>query len=541
MLDKVIKCKENFRRDIIVLSLVYFLSQGFILVLTGTWWDEKTWFFSSRQQMWDVALQLGKPTSYFVFSFLMSIPEWWGRVLIFILYYLSVLGVYIIFNQIPFISSQDVMLMTSLYVIIPINDARVLLGVFPYSLGYFLFILGYSLLVLLRTKYEFKSCILRFIVLFIFFCSFTLNSNLVFYALVLLYLFWYLVDTRQIQIFYKFVDFIVIPFAYFIPKSVLFPAHGGYEGYNTVSLKKILRSILPTVIECFSALKNMFMLWGRYILIAMGCGFLIYVGYIVIRKSINTTSDDKNTDYLSMIYTMFLLLMGVGVLYLGIFPYKMMYQGNILTGVAGRSSILMGIGGAMIIYAMISMVPHRHGRIWICLLLIICGICHFNYFYLLYQQDYYRQMDITYELKANVDILSNTKNILYLTDYEPEIEATRFYSLNSNAVEAFGDQSHYIMNGVEDFAYLGNEELMNKFVYQGDYQMKDYQIGRSDEIEAIIYYHDGVGLFETLYLKCLEIIGHDKFEVVLYESNNLDIYLPGTVQYKTVYDSFFEY
>lgn len=539
MFDKIIKNNANTKRDIIVVSIIYFLSQGFLVVLTGTWWDEKNWFFSTYQQMWDISLQLGKPSSYFIFSFLTIIPELCGRVLIFILFYLSALGVYIIFNQIPFISSQDVLLITALYVIIPINDARALLGVFPYSLGFFLYILGFCLLIILQEKYEYRNFLLRMATLVIFFCSFTLNSNLVFYALVLLYILAFLIEGKKIHSFYKFLDFLIIPFVYFIFKNACFPAHGIYEGYNEVTLEKIVHNIFLTFFECVSAIKNIFSLWGRYILFASLCSFIFLGIYILERKRINNlgVSVKENKGNLPILYRIVLLVMGVMTLYLGIFPYKILDLSNRYTGVSGRSSILIGVGAAISIYALILWVPYEYCRIWMCSLLIICGICHFNYFYLLYQQDYYRQMDIIYELKENKDVLYHKKNILYLSDYEPEISTTRFYTLNSNAAIAFGDQSHFIMHGVKDLVYLENEERMYKFVNEGDYQMKDYEIGKSNEVDAIISYHDCIGLDETLYLKFLELTDHEKFEKILYKKKNFDVFVPGTEQYEDIYNS----
>ena len=78
--------EKNIRNCIIFISIIYLLSQGFLLVLTGTWWDDKTWFFSNKEIMWNVSLQMGKPTVYFIFLFLNLVPEFIRRCLIFVLF-----------------------------------------------------------------------------------------------------------------------------------------------------------------------------------------------------------------------------------------------------------------------------------------------------------------------------------------------------------------------------------------------------------------------------------------------------------------------
>ena len=104
-------------------------------------------------------------------------------------------------------------------------------------------------------------------------------------------------------------------------------------------------------------------------------------------------------------------------------------------------------------------------------------------------------------------------------------------------MEAFGDQSHFIMNGAGDLLYLENTDLLHEFVYMGDFQMKDYEIGKSDEAEAIIYYHDGIGIKDTFYLKLLELINYEKFESILFEQKNLDVYVAGDKQYMEIYSN----
>lgn len=529
-------------KSMVIISLVYLLSQGFLLILTGTWWDDKTWFFGSQEKMWDIALQLGKPTTYFILSFVKEMPEFCVRIFIFVLFYCCALGTFIIYRQLPFVNNKDAVLMALLYAAIPANDARALLSIVPYSLGFFFFIMGFCLLIVLQNKYYYKKFLLRIVVLLTFTCSFILNSNLVFFAIPLMYIFVYLIKNKKISEWYKFLDFTFIPFIYFGIKNICFPAYGSYEGYNAVNSEGIISSISGSILECVNVLKEIAFLWGRYILIGAifgGVALFVFSRKKKGLEALNNLAEANGKNKYSMPISGRVILMAIGfaVMYLAVFPYKVIGQNQILVGVEGRSSVLIGLGAAIILYAFISWIPYEYLRIFICSVLIICGICHFNRFYLIYQQDYYRQMDLIYELKENYNTLSDKKNVLYLTDYEPEILATRFYSLNSNAMEAFGDQSHFIMNGAGDLLYLENTDLLHEFVYMGDFQMKDYEIGKSDEAEAIIYYHDGIGIKDTFYLKLLELTNYEKFESILFEQKNLDVYVAGDKQYMEIYSN----
>lgn len=510
-----IQNNKKLKKSLAIISIVYLMSQGFILVLTGTWWDEKTWFFSTYEQMWNVALQLGKPSSFFVIAFLTAIPEFVGRILIFIFFYLSAIIMYFLYRELPFVDSEDALLMAILYTVIPANDARALRGVFPYSLGFILFLFGFYLLINLQKKYQYKNRALRGAVILIFICSFTLNSLLVFYLIPLCYILIYLVKTKNIRIWYKYIDFLLIPFVYFGVKNLFFPAYGIYEGYNSVSIANMFKSTLLSIEECIYVLKGILHQWRMFLF--AGAAVAIVMQKIVYRY---IKGGEKA-------YTKKCILLAIGlfITYLGIFPYTVIGQKVWLVGVAGRSSILISVGMAIVIYALILWIPLKRIRVYIYSVIVICGILHFNYFYLLYQQDYYIQLDFMQELAENYEVLEEKKNMIYLTDYHSEIDVTRFYSLNSNAAQVFKDQSRFIMYNKSDLDYLTDEKQLYAFVNEGDYQMRDYEIGKSNEIEALLNYINKLSLKDTLRLKILEITNHEKFEDVLYKNKNLEVIL----------------
>lgn len=530
MLNVINEKKEKIICSVIVLSIVYFLTNWFMLFATGTWWDEKTWFFSTNEKMWDTSLQLGKPVSYFLQRFMNDTPEWVGRSIIFITFYIALMGMYVIYNQLPFINNNEATLITLIYIAIPANDAKIMRAIYPYSFGYCLFIIGFVLLIFLQEKYQYEKFFLRVITLIFFFWSFILNSNLVFYSIILIYILYFVIKNNKIKVWYKFLDFVVLPFFFYGFKTLLFPTYGVYADYNHITVQDLLVAIIRSGGTSKLCLINVIKLWGKYVL--LGCVPAAIVGLIWLmtkagRKAENTYDSKidikKNIDKF-----LTLAIIGAVTIYVGVYAYDVVGQYCKLTGVSGRSSILLCIGMAILFYSFVSLIPYNQIKILICIIISVCGICHFNYFYLLYQQDYYRQMDLIYELKENENVLSERKNILYLTDYESEINATRFYSLNENGREAFGDQTHFIMNGINDIHYLLPEEgeVLYGFVNNGDYQMSEYQIGISTEVDAIIVYNNNITVRDTLSMKIEELTNRQKFLEHIYRDKNMQIVLP---------------
>lgn len=553
---KMNRCISTHIKNILIITFAYVLTHGLIIILTGTWWDEKTWVFASDEQMWKISLHLGKPSGYFVQKFIFSIPELSARILIYLCYYLGTLGVYYIYNQIPFVNVQQALGMTIIYIAIPANDARAMRGVFPYTIGYFLFILAFCVLIVLQKKYDYKNIVLRSCALLLFGGSYTLNSNLVLYAIVLLYIAHYLVSNNQWKKCYKFLDFIALPFVYFGIKTKLFPTFGVYEDYNQVKMESLIKASIKTVWICIIRLIDMLGNWMKHLdIMILPCISIIVVMLIVIllREKKGDSIDEMNGDVSLQIsadrsvrpnlvsYRSRLLLIAIGFLlmYLGAFAYVVVELWCDLVGVGGRSSILLPLGAAIVIYGFIWLIPFYKIRKVLIAIISICGVIHFGSYYLSYQQDYYRQRDFVYELKENQNVLRNTKNILYLTHTEPEVGATRFYSLNSNAKEAFGDETHFIMYGPSNYKYLSLDcvEKMHRFIEE-EFLMCDYQIGRSTSIEAIVIYDNEIRKWDALVFRLKGLIHDDSYKNKLYRDTNLLVYTPDNEEFNKILEQY---
>lgn len=525
--------KNKHLRNVAIISIAFLLTHGVITFITGTWWDDKVWAIATDEQLWRDTLQLGRPSCYFLFKFFFNIPEIMARSIILLCFYSATLGMYYIYQRLPYINARKALYLTLIYNALPINDARVMASVFPYTVGYMFFIIAFCGLILLQEKYDYKNIAFRILVVFLFFCSFTLNSNLVMYIIPLLYIMYYLINNKLLHKWYCYIDFLVSPIVYFIIKNIFYPAYGVYDGYNKISGGRLLQGFIKTFSVCIERVGDCLALWTQ---IKFAKGLIVIILVAVLYTVYKHWKNRENKPDVYSATKKCLKLMGLGyiAMYFGAYAYVVIGQSCRLNDMIGRSSILLGIGLAVIFYALIRMIPHQKIQEFVFGLILFCGLLHFNMYYLSYQQDYYRQQDFVYELRANSRCLDATKNIYYITNDTSLIHPTRFYTLNANGRVAFGDQTHFFMQGKDDYSYLRGTGRYNleTFVHSTSSNMSDYNIGRSNEIEAFVKYNNAIGLLETARLKWYEMVDYAKFEQELYGEKNLEIYTRDMPEYK---------
>jgi hypothetical protein len=204
------------------------------------------------------------------------------------------------------------------------------------------------------------------------------------------------------------------------------------------------------------------------------------------------------------------LIYGLFVMVMGLFPYVMVRGRTIdLTGVKGRDAVLLPLGAAIAIYAVISLLKGRLRKV-LTGILIVCGIIAFNSLYLEWQKDYYYQLSLE-NLLANDVIREN--DTFFLTELnETDIEAQRYYSLNTNAYHVFGDQTRFFIPKVSNLYILEDEKYMREAIEVLDYShmMKDYD---PDDycLDAVLDFHCDLDWKQVLELKFDEMFNEEKF------------------------------
>lgn len=246
------------KKDIIKIIVANFFSQGFLFLLTGTFWDDWFYYYRDRASLWAEFLEAGRPSSAYWIEAVWNIPHYGYRWLVFFLFMFTSILLYLLIRNCDKFSANEALYLSILYTVIPINDARIILCTFSYSIGLTFFFVGcYIFSNYIKEEKLKKKNFLRIASLVFFGYSFIIQSILMYYAIILCYLlyFEYINTGKLLKAIYsmsKYFDFIILPIVFYIGKQWLFPAHGPrFTDYNSVTGGAVLKSALRLPIATF--------------------------------------------------------------------------------------------------------------------------------------------------------------------------------------------------------------------------------------------------------------------------------------------------
>ncbi len=509
--------KGNLKSDIIKIFFANLLAHGWLLILTGTFWDDWLYYYHDKTVLWKQFMEAGRPSAAIWIELVWKLPNFGYRKLIFFLFFFASVLFFIILRNISWFEQKEALYLGIMFAILPVNDCRVLLCTVVYTVGYISFLIGCSLL-LYWIKHQRESWFLRIIILFFFGYSFILNSILVYYGIILMALL-YVEYTRRGRIFsairslYKYLDFILLPIVFFMGKQILFPTYGRYTEYNVVSLSSVLttlKNILPlTFYQLIAEWKTIFesVLPHGFV---NSCTLCLCLGGVVLLywRLIKIGSIGIFWRYENRYFYIQKLGLGGLLFMLGLFPYIVIRGGIVGTvGTPSRDTILLAPGIVLILYSIVKLVLEDKfiSRGLFCIFCLFCVITC-NLHYMAYQMDEYWQEALIHELGTNEGI-REAENILFLTRpaYNSGSAAITFYSLNGNASVAYGDESRFFMNGYIDLnRYLKDKKNKSIWVDSGGYGMNDYDPS-NDQLDGIAVFNCKIGYKECIRLKLLEI------------------------------------
>ena len=501
---------------ILIITAVYFLAHAFMLILSGCWWDDWTFMSHNLAYINDVAMESGRPEWNLLIPFCWSQPNN-GRILIFFLYYLDMLFVYFALKFSKLFNEKESLLICMLFTVFPVNDARILISNFSYTVGLAVFYLTFMLFVIWNNREDkTKGKLYRIPLLILFFVSFILNSLLVFYYILFVYLF--VLDLKEnkeekfikkvfvsvLNVLKRYPDFFVLPFVYYGFNKTFFPTYGDTFGeYNAVTVGGLLKGLLyvpVSVVKMFFDVANKMISSTKIatLIVLAVCIFIIWK---------NKNEDSEKTDVKRQLWT---AVGGLIVLMAGLFAYVMVRAGTLtVTGVKGRDAVLTPLGSSLIVFACLMLLKGKIRKI-VAVILIVLGINACNDLYLEWQKDYYYQLSME-NLFVN-DVIRENDTFFLIDLYESEIEGQRYYSLNTNAYHVFGDETRFFIPKASNLPLLENKESVEKTKNALDHAfvMKDYD---PDDLyfDAILDYSCYLSDEETLLLKYYEMFDQDRF------------------------------
>ncbi|MBI5568388.1 MAG: hypothetical protein HY914_00430 [Desulfomonile tiedjei] len=198
-----------------------------------------------------------------------------------------------------------------------------------------------------------RHFVLRPVVLLLFFVSFNNNALLVFYFGFLWLLFVSVGHDRgptsrlpsPFRFLTRHLDYVVLPFAFWLVKEAFFPRHGEYAGYNRfvdtpIPLLKALYYFLANAV--YGQMNEALLQVAHYPLVALAAGLIALGAYDRFNLGSQRFFGDRSCS------TRFLLF-GVVLLGMAIFPYIVVGLWPDLSGWSSRHAMMVGLPLAMLV------------------------------------------------------------------------------------------------------------------------------------------------------------------------------------------------
>lgn len=306
----------------LLIPTVILLSNLLILVNDFLYWDDWVWFYQGNAERIRVAVELGYPWAGYVSNWIYSLPN--PTLFLRLVVFLATLFTGVIFSQIlrkrGLVSHWEGIGVILLYCLLPVaSGIRYVNSCAFYSLYILFFVIGCSL-ILSNDTLKFYQRLLAYL---FFIVSFFFNSLLVLFLGVLLVRALFiskgpkdLFTVQKITSFLRsHIDFIFLPFIFWIVKKIYMEPSGFYQSYNSVSIEKLFAAgfkVMPYAIKT----ANRFF---SFLFPFLGSNAWLSVCIVILLAVALTKFCFKKKTELRSVY----IMLGAGCIFiaLAIFPY----------------------------------------------------------------------------------------------------------------------------------------------------------------------------------------------------------------------------
>ncbi len=442
---------QSDKKTIFVMLVIYLIANFFLLLnYNGIYWDDWTLFNNSfetiKSQFSQAAGSLGILVSSLHFL-LLKVGVFSYRALTVVLLFISGIFVYKVLQKLDFFSKEDIFFITVFFLLAPLYSARIALIDFPYTFFSTFFFFAFYLL---SNNIDNLKILKRLMILSLLFISFVVNSLLVFYALILMYMFYKLYNHELVL--YKNItnfictklDFILLPVVFYIVKYIYFAPSNLYAGYNSISLANLIRTPVTFTYTLYSSFSKPIEL--SIVNWVIPFWFFIIVSFLTIvhfAKKVNLV------DYKER-YDQRLFVLGFILFLFGAFAYLAVGKIPIDNDWDSRHQLLLPLGFSFILYFCFKNIFH---------------IFHFNYisksfvlFLLLsafigfhirdgidYNIDWKYQQSIIENIKKS-KIINENSTFVVTTDLDERLAKNRTFRF-------------YEMNGMSKIALCNEDKL----------------------------------------------------------------------------------
>lgn len=493
--------KRIVHSDILKITITYFLSNMFLLISIGVYWDDWTLFSHSKETIINTFNQTGYGFAGYFHTWMINHanPFMVYRVSTFFIYFISLFLIKKIFESLNFINKNDALLLTLLAAVLPVNFAKITFICFPYGLGYIFFLCGtYTFLIFHSNRF----LLLRIISLVLFFVSFIVNSFLVFYIIVpflILYKMSVFSLKKIFNEFLKYADFIILPVVFWVIKNILMSSSGTYEKYNKFRglfalLQVFFMSIKEAVLDVFTVSFTFLINNSALILL-----FSIPI-YFYFKKIISKEDNSKRSYVLFLLGWVLFFFAFIPYVLVGKVPqfYELWNDRHLLSAPFIFPFIILY--GLKIFKKEFSIGHNLYVLIYT--VIVITFICMNLAKYYQFQIDWIKQVAIINTMKESDIIRDNSTFIVKdnATSMNVDNRIYRFYELNGMARKAFGNSSRLLVPFHEKLSFFKDENAVKNFINNHEYNMADYKISKPEYVIEINKSENSVTIFNVIGL-----------------------------------------
>ncbi len=239
-----------------IATILYTMSWGWSLLRPNTlYWDD--WHDLFQRDKWfarEYYMSSGRPPwEGFLHALLTPVGIWTFSVLTFVLFFVAGIFLFLILKTAENPQILNINLILLVFLITPVNHARIAAIIFQYTSSYFLFFLAWMLLVRHKSK---KSFLLACIAMFL---SFKTHSFLFFVLLPFAHFIWINrsnLKDRQKFISRKRLQILIVatlPVLYVLLRSIFWPSVGRFVNYQKIYSNGVVMSttlFIPFVFCC---------------------------------------------------------------------------------------------------------------------------------------------------------------------------------------------------------------------------------------------------------------------------------------------------
>lgn len=342
---------QSDKKTIFVMLAIYLISNSFLLLnYNGIYWDDWTLFNNSseviKSQFSGATGSLGILVSSLHFL-LLEVGVFSYRALTVVLLFISSIFVYKVLQKLDFFSKEDIFFITVFFLLAPLYSAKIALIDFPYTFFSTFFFFAFYLL---SNNIDNLGILKRLMTLSLLFISFVVNSLLVFYALILMYMFYKLHNqeltlSKNITNFIRTkLDFILLPVVFYIVKSIYFSPSNLYAGYNSISLANLIK--IP-----FTFTYTLYSSFSKPIELSFSSGIVSFWFFIIVffLTIVHFAKKVNLVDYKER-YDQRLFVLGLILFLFGAFAYLAVGKIPSDSDWDSRHQLLLPLGFSFILY-----------------------------------------------------------------------------------------------------------------------------------------------------------------------------------------------